>query len=587
MSRVFHSKFVDRIAVRLDSGPSSDYNGVAMQAPWKNPIRRGLSLVLLAGVMWAGNGLAAYPDRFVWVFGWGLGSDEDVTNITRVLDSASRHGINGAVVSFGLDTLCKKDAAYFRRLGAIQDVCRRDKLELIPSVFSIGYGGGVLAHDPNLAEGLPVLDAPFVVQGSEAHFVPDSTARLANGDFETFTNNQFRGFGFIDRPGEVSFADSEIKHGGSASLRLENFGSDPNGHGRAMQKVRVTPHRCYRVSLWVRTEALQPSSAFRCIALADNRELAPREFNLPSTTDWRRVSFLFNSLDHDKVNLYAGLWEGKSGKVWLDDWTIEDAGPVNVLHRPGTPVTVKSSNGATTYAEGRDYAPLTSPDFNVWRGDSSPAILKLLPGSRIKEGDRLLVSWYHPMLIHDSQVTVCMAEPEVYEIFDHEAKLLAEHLHPRAVLLNTDEIRMGGTCKACAGRDMAQLLGECVTRQAGAIHRYSPGARIYVWSDMFDPTHNAHSNYYLVEGNFAGSWKYVPKDLVMAVWGGEPRESSLRFFADHGFSTLVACYYDADDLADVKRWIEAAKPFSNVRGFMYTPWSRKYDLLPAFGDLLR
>ena len=99
MSRVFHSKFVDRIAVRLDSGPSSDYNGVAMQAPWKNPIRRGLSLVLLAGVMWAGNGLAAYPDRFVWVFGWGLGSDEDVTNITRVLDSASRHGINGAVVS--------------------------------------------------------------------------------------------------------------------------------------------------------------------------------------------------------------------------------------------------------------------------------------------------------------------------------------------------------------------------------------------------------------------------------------------------------------------------------------------------------
>jgi hypothetical protein len=25
----------------------------------------------------------------------------------------------------------------------------------------------------------------------------------------------------------------------------------------------------------------------------------------------------------------------------------------------------------------------------------------------------------------------------------------------------------------------------------------------------------------------------------------------------------------------------------NVRGFMYTPWTKKYDLLPAFGALLK
>ena len=544
------------------------------------------ALILIA--LFAAQSLhAAYSDRFVWIFGWGLDKESDVGEITKVLDTAGEHGLNGAVFSFNLDTLSKQNADYFRRLEAIQRVCESNKLDFIPSVFSIGYGGGILSHNPNLAEGLPVVDAPFVVASNEAQFVADPNVRLVNGNFEDVAGNNFKGFGFFDQPGEISFADTEVKHGGRTSVRLQNFTANPYGHGRVMQTVRVLPHRCYRVSLWVKTEGLQPANAFRCMALADDHDLAPRQFNLPATTDWRKISFIFNSLDHDKANLYAGLWEGKAGKIWLDDWTIEDTGPVNVLNRPGTPVTIRSEDGSTTYIEGRDYAPLTSPNFNIWRGDSPPAVLKILPGSPIKDGQRLRVSWYHPLLLNDSQVTVCMAEPELYQIIDQEAKLLAEHLHPRRVLLNMDEVRMGGTCQACAGRDMAQLIGECVARQVTAIHRYSPDAIIYVWSDMFDPNHNAHGGYYLVQGDFTGSWKYMPKDVVMAVWGGEPREQSLHFFADQGFATLVSCYYDADNLDDVKRWLKIAQPLSNVRGFMFTPWERKYDLLPAFGDLLK
>jgi hypothetical protein len=559
-------------------------------------MNRELVVARLAAVFVASLGLvwlppsghaAGYDDRFVWVFGWGLGRDSDVTNVTRVLDCAAQHGLNGAVISCGLDTLCQHDADYFRRLEAVRQACDRDGLELIPAFFSIGYGGGILAHNPNLAEGLPVMDAPFVVAGGEARFVPDAQARLVNGGFEEFSGNKLAAFDFCDQPGVVSFVDTEIKHGGRASLRLEHFEADPHGHGRVMQTVHLAPHRCYRVSLWVRTEGLRPAGAFRCMTLAGDHDLAPREFNLPATTDWRKISYLFNSLGNEKVNLYAGLWDGKGGTVWLDDWTIEDAGPVNVLHRPGTPVVVRGGDGATVYAEGRDYAPLRSPDFNVWRGDSQPAVLKLLPGGRITNGQPLRVSWYHPLLINDSQVTVCMGEPEVYEIFDHEAKLLADHLHPRAVVLGTDEIRMGGTCQACAGRNLAELLGECITKQAAAFRRYSPGARIYVWSDMLDPSHNAHGGYYLAQGDFTGSWEHVPRDVIMTVWGGEPREESLRFFAAHGFSTLAACYYDADNLNGVKQWLTAARPVANVRGFMYTPWARKYELLPAFGELLR
>jgi hypothetical protein len=529
----------------------------------------------------------SYPDRFVWVFGWGLGKDADVADISRLMQTAGQHGLNGAVVSFSLDSLCKQPPEYFRRLEEIKQAAEQSHLELIPSVFSVGYGGGLLAHDRNLAEGLPVVDAPFLVQGSEARLMTTNSPHLVNGGFEDYSGNKLKGFELSDQPGEVSFVDTQIKHGGSASLRLENFTANQYGHARIMQTVKFQPHRCYRMTLWVKTEDLKPVTAFRVLALADNRELAPREFRLPSTGDWRKITMLFNSLEYERIRLYAGLWDGKSGKVWLDDWSVEEVGPVNPLRRPGTPVTVRSEDSAVTYTEGKDYAPLQDPQFSPWHDEREPVPLKLLPGSRIQNGERLRVSWYHPMLIHDSQITICMAEPEVYEIFDHESRLLAERLHPHRVLLNMDEVRMGGTCRACQGRNMGELLGECVTRQAKSIQKYSPGAQVYVWSDMLDPNHNAHGNYYLVNGDYTGSWKHVPKDLIMAVWGGAPREKSLRFFGDEGFRSLVACYYDANNLNEVKEWMQLARTVPNVQGFMYTPWQRKYSLLPEFGELLR
>lgn len=533
---------------------------------------------------------APYPDRFVWVFGWDLGSDDEVVEVTRVLDTAGKAGLNGAMVSFGLDTLCKKPPAFFDRLNQVQKACQRNQLELIPAVFSVGYAGAVLAHDQNLAEGLPVEDAPFVVKGTEARLASNPASILANGGFEDFTGQKVAGYTLVEQPGTISFVDTEVKHGGKVSLRMENFTANQWGHGRVAQRVALQPHRVYRISLWVKTEALQPTGAFQMLALANEgsgREFAPRSVHVPATSDWRKITMLVNSLDYDQVSFYAGVWGGKAGRFWLDDWTIEEIGPVNVLHRPGTPVTVKSDDGSITYAEGKDYAPLVDPAYNPHREDRDAPPLKLLPGGRIVDGQKLKVSWYHPMIVHDGQITCCMAEPALYEIFDHEAKLLAEHLHPRRVLLSMDEIREGGTCAACRGRNMGELLGECITRQVQILRKHMPGVQAYIWSDMLDPNHNAHGGYYMVKGDFTGSWNHVPKDLIIAVWGSEARTKSLKFFADQGFQTLAACYYDADNLDQVKDWLAVTRPMTNVRGFMYTPWQRKYALLAEFAELLK
>ena len=527
-----------------------------------------------------------YPDRFVWIFGWGLSKESDVAEISRVVENAGKHGCNGAVVSFGLDTLSRKPADYLRRLGEVRHLCEQNRLEVIPAVFSVGHAAGFLVHDANLAEGLPVENAPFLVRGGEACLAPDNQVQLSNGGFEEFSGHRVRGLSGQDQPGQVSFVDHEVRHTGRSSLRLENFQSSPDGNARVMQAVSVHPHRSYRASVWVKTENLQPVTAFRLVCRAGSQELAPREFRPPSTADWRKLTLLFNSLAYEKVQLGAGLWGATAGKVWLDDWGLEEVGPVNVLNRPGTPVTVRSEDGKVIYAEGSDYAPLRSLQPYPWRDDGEPLPLKLSIHSRIRDGERLRVSWYHSLILNESQVTVCMAEPALYRIMDQEAKVLARVLHPRRVMLNMDEVRMGGSCQACRGRDMGELLGECVTQEAATIRRYLPKAQIYVWSDMFDPGHNAHPKYCLVEGDFHCASEHVPTNLVMSVWGSQPREQSLRFFAERGFQTLVACYYDADNLDEVQRWLELARQMPNVRGLMYTPWQRKYDLLPAFGDLL-
>ena len=133
---------------------------------------------------------------------------------------------------------------------------------------------------------------------------------------------------------------------------------------------------------------------------------------------------------------------------------------------------------------------------------------------------------------------------------------------------------------------MAQIMGDCLTRQYQMIRAANPKAEMYVWSDMFDPNHNAREKYYLIDGSFDGTWNYIPKDIVMACWYYEKRDLSLGFFSKHGYKTLGAGYYDADDLENPKGWIESLDRTPGAVGIMYTTWTNKYELLPSFGDLV-
>jgi hypothetical protein len=524
-----------------------------------------------------------YRDRWVYV-STDLESDRELERVESIARTASEHGMNGIMLSAGFDAMDLKSPEKLERLTRLKQTCDHLGVEIIPAGFGVGYGGGVLSHDKNLAAGQPVRGALFVAKGDEATFVPDPAVRIANGGFEQVEGSLPAGF---TAHGVRATMDSKVFHSGKASVRFEDF-SGPEGEVYLAQPLRVHPYRCYRLRAWVKTEGAGPRMAIHLLAFApDKRGLSYMEPLLPETSDWHEVIWGFNSWYADKVEFRVGVSDGKAGKVWVDDVAIEEVGLTNVLRRPGTPVIVRSEKTGAVYGEGLDFAAISDLQLNFRWDHEGPAI-KLLRGSSIRTGGRLRVDYYHGTTIYRDQTAIDMSEPAVYEVWQRQIPLIEKYLAPKKYFLSMDEVRVGGFCQACQRRhlSMAQILGDCVTRQYRMIRAANPQAEIYVWSDMFDPNHNAREKYYLIDGSFHGTWEYIPKDLVIGCWYYEKRDLSLEFFSKLGYRTLGAAYYDADDLENPKGWIASLDRTRGAVGIMYTTWENKYQLLPAFGDLV-
>jgi hypothetical protein len=555
-----------------------------------------VSFVLILSGAAADTKKKVYPNRWVRVAS-RLASDQDVDKVLQIAGTAAQHGLNGMVFSAGLDQLDLKSPDYFTRLNKVRDFCKGQGLEIIPSVMSAGYGGSVLAQDKNLAAGLPVKDALFVVSEGEANLVQDPLVSVVNGTFEESDHDLLKGFVFPQKLGEGVHLDRQVAKHGKVSVRFDDFGRHESDSYRISQTIKVHSYRCYRLSAWVKSENLGESNPFgsgnfrlEVLGGADKRRLQYENPRLTGSGEWQQVAVGFNSWGYDHVEIAPSVRGQTGGKFWLDDLTVEEIGLVNLLRRPGTPLVVRGEKSGMIYGENRDYSPVADANLNFrWNHEGPP--IRILPGSRIREGERLRVSFYHGTRIYNDQTPLCMSEPKLFDIWRTQARLIHQHLAPSKYLLNMDELRTGGSCETCKkrGLTMAQILGECVTRQFDLIRAVNPKAEIFVWSDMFDPNHNANPErpyYYLAEGTYVDSWKYLPKEMGIVCWNYRIREASLRHFSNLGFRTLAGAYYDADTLENPKGWLEALDATPGACGILYTTWLNKYELLPAFGDLV-
>jgi hypothetical protein len=533
-----------------------------------------------------------FERRWVWIMA-NLLVDKEVDRVAALIERAGKAGYNGAVLSdTKFNILGRMPERYAQNVARVKAAAAKAKVEIIPSVFPIGYSNALLANDPNLAEGMLVERAPYVVKGREARLVPDPATKIINGGLEELRGDKFAGFGYQDEPGKVTVADREVKHGGKTSCRMQDMAATPVS--RLIQSIKVRPHACYRLSCWAKTRDLKPTGPFRLVAIgASGRTLSFREGGVEPTQDWTRVDVVFNSQGESQINVYVGMWGGKLGTLWVDDLAIEEISLVNVLRRDGCPLVVASEDGKTTYVEGRDFEPVVDPKLGdvPYAGEYSfghegPAI-RLKAGSRIKEGERLRVSWYHPSLVLAADTACCLAEPKVYDLLRDQARRIEELFHPRTVFMQHDELRVANWCKACLAKKVTagQLLAENARKCTAILREVSPRATIVVWNDMFDPNHNAvRGPYYLVNGSLEGSWEGLDPSVVIMNWNGGKAGESLDFFAKRGHRQVIAGYYDDDD--NFATWDAARKGVAGVDGFMYTTWAARFGDLERYGKLM-
>jgi Carbohydrate binding domain len=505
-----------------------------------------------------------------WLFVWRNMSDpKEVDRMIARFPRAQADGYNGVAFSYNIPE---------EKAAELKQAAQRYGLDLIAIVM-----GG--AHDRNYVEGVLSQDALFIAHAGSAAFQADNPTRVLNGDFEDVSGNHFNGWSMQDDEGVTTFADHEVVHGGKTALRMESIGKNQNRHCRLAQALKLQPHRQYRISVWVKSEGLTPADAEIKVLTADSQSsVSFQTFRTPRTQDWTHHDLVFNSLEEKDARLYLGSWSGREGKLWWDDLRVEEIGLVNVLRRPGCPVTVRAENG-TTYQEGRDYEQIVDPQLHPWRAYHEPLAIRLTAGSRIHEGERLRVSYYHPLIVYEDRVTSCISEPRIFADWRDEVKRANTLFHPAAFFMSHDEMRVMNQCALCQSKHMTpgELLAWNVHKAAQIIRDIRPDAEIWVWSDMFDPMHNAVDHYYAVNGSLKGSWKGLDKGIGIVNWHGGLMGKNCPFFADMGLRQILSGYYDHDeDGAAIARWLTATHDVPRIVGAMYTTWEDRYDAMDAW-----
>jgi hypothetical protein len=217
-----------------------------------------------------------------------------------------------------------------------------------------------------------------------------------------------------------------------------------------------------------------------------------------------------------------------------------------------------------------------------------PPVLTATTTGGLKEGTKIMASYYNTSVIYDGQIMASTTEPALYQQIENQFKVIDSLFRAERYFMNHDEIRLfnwdyGDQQK---GLTAGQLLADNTQKCTDIIRKYSPKAKLADWSDMFDEYHNAKkSNYYLVNGDLTGSADLIPKDILMLNWNtqGNVWQKSLDFFESKGFSQMSAPFYDTDQ-NNIRIRKEQTKNTKNFLGMMYTTWASNYNYVQHFAE---
>lgn len=538
------------------------------------------------------------PELWYWHHSY-LTNDRAVQSSEALIDRAVAAGYTGVAFwdsSFSFMSDSFWPAENVQQLRKVVAYAAAKGLKVMAPLAPFGFANDPLQANPNWAEAQRVIGAPFRVDasGKRLEFL-GSFPGLANPGFESGQVNWF-----TTHDSGISL-DPTVAHTGRTSGVIR----DAHGNARFRQQLDLTPWRQYHLRLFFKSENFRGLSQ---LGILDQSDSAKQRLNAPipanGTHNWTQLDFTFNSQDSATAWLYLGVWGGNSGTLWLDDIQLEETALVYVVRRPGAPLRAYDPNHPNiAYSEGADYAPVSDPRMTSSRTPFTdlyhqPPRVALPPKTRLRPGQKIAMDFYAVFPIPGPmQVAMCLTERGVLDWQQRNARAIREVLPNEAgILMQYDEVRQMNSCASCRAKHMsaAELLDWSLSRSIQTYSSVFPAAPLYVWSDMFDPYHNALDRYYYVEGSLAGSWKSVPANVAILNWNLDHLRESLAWFAGRdprqpvAHPQVIAGYYDkGDGAAEARTELARAAAIPGVVGLMYTTWNDDYSQLEAFARASR
>src|SRR4051812_5397428 len=127
------------------------------------PLRRLCAIIVL--LLCCVTARAAESRRELWLYyPVNLLVDQNIDKLQQIWKRAATAGYSHILLADSkFSRLNVMDQRYFANAERTKKIAAELKLTIVPAVFQIGYSNDLLSNDPNLAEGLAVKDAPFVV----------------------------------------------------------------------------------------------------------------------------------------------------------------------------------------------------------------------------------------------------------------------------------------------------------------------------------------------------------------------------------------------------------------------------------------
>ncbi len=530
------------------------------------------------------------PTMELWYYHHSyITSQTAVQQSEAIVDQAVAAGYNGMVLwDSAINDL---QFSWFNR-SYIQQVIQYAQskgLKVMPLTAPYGHSGDMLRQNPNWAEGERVVGTQFQVDPTgQSLQVIDSSPGVVNGGFE---NGQTSWFSYGDAGTSVDYTTA---HSGAASGLI----STTSGNARLYQSLTVKPWRQYHLRMFTKTAGFQGYAQVEIYGdnnFAYNR--VNQQLSLTSTSSgWTQFDYAFNSGPHTTMSILMGVWGGTQGKLWFDDISLTETALVYVLRGNSTPLNVYDpANPTHSFVEGTDFGAVSDPKFltNPTFDDyyHQPMTVPVPAGSSLKPGQTVAMDWYALQPVF-GDAGASLTDPGPWQWMQQNSAAVG-HVFPNAggYMFGYDEMaHMDSTASAKAmNMTPAQLLAWHFNQVYNLYKTVDASKRVYVWSDMFDPYHNAVNNYALVEGDLTGSWTGLPADVTIMNWNLNNLTNSVNWFSGLNPSQpiahrqVIAGYYDSGNGASAASTeLSQVKGIPGVTGIMYTTFADDYSQLGAF-----